>query len=312
MRYINPPEIASSIMTMMDYAKEKVVIISPYNKVSGWQKLEKHIKRLIDNNLSIEWYIRSGQDEESKKQISKYGLNPIEIENLHAKIYFNEKYAIITSMNLHYYSDINSLDFAYMTETENEYKEIIQFYETYIKKIANKNSIISIDENRDVLDICIDAVSATAITGKNKIERKSMSKDDEVVCKDFMVKGLYLYFVNKRSYFRIIYDFDRPFSYKDKTALYNLFADRQDYYDKKLGHSISWGSQMKRIKIDLMEIKSNENGVTSKENIKRIFDTYKKSTEIFIPEIVEYIKKFDIKIPEANDIISVSDIKVNI
>ena len=54
------------------------------------------------------------------------------IPHLHSKFYLNEKYGIVTSMNLLLSSEINSLEIGYVTETWMEYNDLSGFYYRYI------------------------------------------------------------------------------------------------------------------------------------------------------------------------------------
>jgi hypothetical protein len=54
------------------------------------------------------------------------------IPHLHSKLYLNEKYGIVTSMNLLLSSEINSLEIGYATETWTEYNDLLGFYHRYI------------------------------------------------------------------------------------------------------------------------------------------------------------------------------------
>lgn len=54
------------------------------------------------------------------------------IPHLHSKLYLNEKYGIVTSMNLLLSSEINSLEIGYATENWKEYNELLGFYQRYI------------------------------------------------------------------------------------------------------------------------------------------------------------------------------------
>lgn len=49
-----------------------------------------------------------------------------------AKLYINEKYAIVSSMNFLLSSEINSLELAYKTETKEEYDELKEFCERHL------------------------------------------------------------------------------------------------------------------------------------------------------------------------------------
>ncbi|RLD71592.1 MAG: hypothetical protein DRI98_04685, partial [Bacteroidetes bacterium] len=48
------------------------------------------------------------------------------------KLYLNERYGIVTSMNLLLSSEINSLEIGYATETWTEYNDLLGFYHRYI------------------------------------------------------------------------------------------------------------------------------------------------------------------------------------
>ena len=131
MEFIQPAEITSKIMTLMDDADLKLVIVSPYNNFYRWIKFKKHLTSAIKRNVNFEYYIRDQKDIDFK-QFEDFGITPKLIKDLHAKIYLNEKYAIISSMNIIEYSDNNSIDFAYKTETSKEYNEINSFLNKFI------------------------------------------------------------------------------------------------------------------------------------------------------------------------------------
>lgn len=138
MKLIKPKQISGEIMTLMDEAEEKVIIVSPYTQIKKWVKLQNTFDDLKKRNIPIDFFYREGE-EKAKKEVESLGVKPIPIESLHCKIYMNEKEGIVSSMNLYQYSDVNSLDIAYKTETKKEYKELKKFYESYIlKKIDDK------------------------------------------------------------------------------------------------------------------------------------------------------------------------------
>lgn len=133
MKFLKPNSVSGEIMNLLDEANEKVIIVSPYCKFDKWYKLVKKLKDLQSRNIEIEFYIRENEPD-TLEQVLQIGIVPICIPNLHAKAYLNEKTAIVTSMNLLLSSEINSLDLGYMTSTEEEYLELINFYETYLKR----------------------------------------------------------------------------------------------------------------------------------------------------------------------------------
>ncbi|TRW25631.1 hypothetical protein FMM05_05240 [Flavobacterium zepuense] len=143
MQFLKPNNISGEIMNLLDEAKEKVVIVSPYCKFDKWYKLVAKIRKLKERNVIVEFYIRHGE-KEAYDQVTELGITPIPVENLHAKLYFNESKAIVTSMNLLLSSEINSIDIGYLTQNTTEYNEITDFYSTYLKKqdrpLANETS----------------------------------------------------------------------------------------------------------------------------------------------------------------------------
>ena len=142
MKLIKPAEISAKIMTLIDEAEKELFIISPYNNIVGWNKLINRIKKAQSKGVSISWYSRKKNvTDNNDKQIKNIlGIDLILVDNLHAKIYMNEEYAIISSMNISKVSDENSIDIGYRTETETEYEEIHKVFTKYIKEKINVES----------------------------------------------------------------------------------------------------------------------------------------------------------------------------
>jgi RNA polymerase-binding transcription factor DksA len=100
--------IAFRIEEIIVNAKSKVILMSPYLKISSI--FLSRIKEASNRNVSIT--IIYGKDElkkEERESLSK--IDNLELyfyKELHAKCYFNEKEMIITSMNLYDYSEMNN------------------------------------------------------------------------------------------------------------------------------------------------------------------------------------------------------------
>lgn len=137
MQLIKPSQISGEIMTLIEETDKKVVLISPYFKVNKWYKFLNKLDVARQRNIEIEIYVRQGEFE-SVKEVLETGFEPNEIPNLHTKLYLNEKYAIVSSMNLLLSSDTNSLDIALKTENQKEYEELLGYYDRYIKNSVSK------------------------------------------------------------------------------------------------------------------------------------------------------------------------------
>lgn len=141
MKLIKPNQISGEILTLIEEADEKVILISPYCKFQKWYKLKEKIISLEARKVDLEFYVRAGEENtETFKELHAIGVKPIEINKLHCKIYMNEKYAVVSSMNLLLYSEINSLEIAYKTENKEEYDELMEFVNRYIRVRESKKT----------------------------------------------------------------------------------------------------------------------------------------------------------------------------
>lgn len=133
MRIIKPKLISGEIMNLIEEANEKMIFVSPYYHISKWTKLLYCLEKLKKKKVAAEFYVREDATE-CINEVKTAGFQPLPIKRLHAKLYFNEKQAIVSSMNLDFRSDSQSLDMALITENEEEYSKIIQHFDQFIKR----------------------------------------------------------------------------------------------------------------------------------------------------------------------------------
>lgn len=129
-------EIATRIMTLIDNAKTELILVSPYISIDKWDKFKKCLQRAVNRGVDITIYARENTVQ-NLETIRLLNLKLILVRDLHAKIYLNESYAIASSQNLIQYSDSNSIDFGYSTETEEEREQLLSFINQYlvVKKV---------------------------------------------------------------------------------------------------------------------------------------------------------------------------------
>lgn len=133
MKLLKPSEISARILTLLDESDERVILVSPYVKISKWYRIAKKIKELRTRGITLEIYVREDPDNVSTySDLDQLELDYKKIPHLHSKLYLNEKYGIVSSMNLLLSSEINSLEIGYVTETWTEYNELFQYYNRYI------------------------------------------------------------------------------------------------------------------------------------------------------------------------------------
>jgi hypothetical protein len=134
MKLIKPSEISARILTLLEESDERVIVVSPYMNISKWYKLVNKFNGLKTRRIPMEIYVRDAPDNlETYRNLDHLALQYKKIRNLHCKLYLNEKYGIVTSMNLLLSSEIHALEIGYATETWTEYNELLQFYHRYIR-----------------------------------------------------------------------------------------------------------------------------------------------------------------------------------
>lgn len=162
-------EISSQIMTLIEEAEKELTIVSPYVDIKNWDKLKRCLNNAIERKVDITFYVRDNvkQDLEPLRQLN---VKLVLIKDLHAKIYLNDSYGIVSSQNLYQYSDINSIDFAYSTETTEERYQLVKLINKYLSKT------ITIQQNKPEKIV---EVKKTVDT-KVKIEPKLFLKEKHV------------------------------------------------------------------------------------------------------------------------------------
>lgn len=254
MELIRPAEISGKIMTLIESAKEKVVIVSPYNKINSWTKLTNRIKEAKKKGVEFEWYIRKNIDG-NYKEVAELGIVPIEIENLHCKIYLNEKSAIVTSMNLHSYSDTNSIDIGYCTTNENEYLEIVDFVNLFVKRNSKSTSVVVSNPSSEIKEGKFHLL-LTNFLKKNefltfcKLSNDTTNYGERITVENFK-QNYQLIFEPRSGYYRV--DLRICYEYRKRVSVYEKLKTQSEFLENKIGHSIDFGNQMKRLKIDITE-----------------------------------------------------------
>ena len=182
MKFIAPLEIASKIMTLIVEAEKELILVSPYIEIYDWNKMKKSLSKAVDKGIHINFIVRHNASNDLSPLLA-LKIKPILVRDLHAKVYINDKYAIVTSQNIIQYSDTNSIDVGYITENEKERVELLDFVNNYIKNvnaIAEKVKIIEpspIVKSKEIFQ---------------KVERQNY--DDKKQLNDFQIEELYRFF----------------------------------------------------------------------------------------------------------------------
>jgi hypothetical protein len=164
MQVLAPGQISGEIMTLMDEATRRMIIVSPYFNISQWQKLLHRLEAMQRRNIEVMCYVRE-HAVESIEEVQHAGLAPMVIEGLHTKLYMNDHCAIVSSMNLSEISDRHSLDIALKTENEQEYAQLLRYYSVYIAPAARSAGTVRLLTNwKEILDRRIKDATGDAAT----------------------------------------------------------------------------------------------------------------------------------------------------
>ena len=94
-------QIAGKIIEILQNSKDYCFLVSPYFK--SWDILDRELEKAAVNNKKIIFVFRD--DNHARNEFSylneDFGFDVIFVNRLHTKLYFNEREALISSMNLY-------------------------------------------------------------------------------------------------------------------------------------------------------------------------------------------------------------------
>jgi hypothetical protein len=125
---------AFQIENIVAGAKRRLVLVTPYLKISRtlYERLRDAAGRGVRTTLVYGKSALSADDEEALSELR--GLSLYYSENLHAKCYFNEDQMVITSMNLHEFSEKNNREMGVLVTSAEE---------VYTAAVAEVQSILA-------------------------------------------------------------------------------------------------------------------------------------------------------------------------
>ncbi|MDG1434036.1 MAG: phospholipase D-like domain-containing protein [Saprospiraceae bacterium] len=133
MKIIPPYQITSEILNTINQAEKYIVLVSPYVNFTNWDRIKQDLINAMKRGVKVEFFTRfDSNNSQSWEQIELLGIQPKLIKNLHAKLYYSEKSAIVTSMNLLTSSNLNAIEFGSIYHTEEELKELKSYVRQFL------------------------------------------------------------------------------------------------------------------------------------------------------------------------------------
>lgn len=127
---------------LIDEAQKHVTLISPYVSIEKLRDIERKIRQALDREVAVTLVIREGDEStrgpsqqgvELLVSLMQAGMRLFVVRDLHAKLYYSERHALITSLNLIESSFNNSIEVGICVSAGRaEYVKISDFIESEI------------------------------------------------------------------------------------------------------------------------------------------------------------------------------------
>ncbi len=139
--FLTTKEITERIATVIiGNAEKKIVLVSPYFKLDTGivESLSEAMKE--NKNLEVTMiYGKTNLPDAEKKKLEGMNIKVLFRKNLHAKCYLNEGAAIVTSMNLHEYSQTKNDEFGIFISKMSKDKEAYEKIDKEVQKIIENS-----------------------------------------------------------------------------------------------------------------------------------------------------------------------------
>ncbi len=138
-QFLDTEGVSYRLRQIISKAEREVVIISPYLKINDRLKALLEDRDRLKINIRVVYGKNELQPSESAWLQNLNSIRTTFLKNLHAKCYLNEDHALITSMNLYEFSQINNEEMGIWVSREEEpelYSEIEKAARSLIRQGA--------------------------------------------------------------------------------------------------------------------------------------------------------------------------------
>lgn len=140
-KFLDTTGVSYHLQQLINNTKEKLILISPYLKMNDRLKQSLEDK----DRLKIDIRLIYGKDElqpaEHNWLKSLRSVRSSFCQNLHAKCYLNEKEAIITSMNLYAFSEVNNYEMGIYVDKDEDPQLYESIYEEAMRLVRISDEI---------------------------------------------------------------------------------------------------------------------------------------------------------------------------
>ncbi len=141
--FLRTSDVSARLESIIVDARQRLVLISPYLQVSD--NLKERIESRVRSGIDVHIMYRELKAKEDTWLDSMPSVRTSSCKNLHAKCYWNEREALLTSMNLYQFSQVNNFEMGVLVSSERDpelYRQIVEESE-HIIEVSEKVRIPS-------------------------------------------------------------------------------------------------------------------------------------------------------------------------
>ncbi|MFY0523777.1 phospholipase D family protein [Archangium gephyra] len=128
-KFLDTTGVSYHLQQLINRANDKLILLSPYLKLNERVKQALLDREVFKTNIRIVYGKSELQPEEAEWMRKVKSIRLSFCKNLHAKCYLSESEAIVTSMNLYEFSQVNNVEMGiYISKAEDPvlYQEIVE------------------------------------------------------------------------------------------------------------------------------------------------------------------------------------------
>lgn len=200
-KFLDTTGVSYHLQQLINKANERLILISPYLKINEKIKQSLEDKNRMKIDMRVIYGKNELQPEENNWLKSMTSIRSSFCKDLHAKCYLNESEAILTSMNLYEFSQVNNNEMGIYVVKETDPTLYNEIYEEVKRLIRISDEIIvSVEKAPTVNETKSEFVAPakTTFTGKF-LSATALSKELGIVSKDLTYKIEKLKWIEKKN-----------------------------------------------------------------------------------------------------------------
>jgi len=141
-KFLDTTGVSYHLQQLINKANEKLILISPYLKINERIKESLEDKNRLKIDIRVVYGKNELQPDENNWLKSQTSIRSSFCKDLHAKCYLNENEAIITSMNLYEFSQVNNNEMGIYVTKESDPTLYSEIYEEVKRLIRISDELI--------------------------------------------------------------------------------------------------------------------------------------------------------------------------